>query len=187
VKLSCLQAETIKQISLDREQMWLAPLLSELGNIKNYSGAMQVNHDAAGFFYIKGQLDVTYDIACRECATVCAKFLSIPIQGTFRPSFHGVAPTDIQLSFDDLDVYFIDADDALDLGQLVFDSLQLELPSPFDQDAELNHLCSNCREHRTNHDTNLGLGFNPRPSSGDTGHEAESPLATKLKNLLQRS
>ncbi len=131
-------------------EKWIAPLVSEaMPSGESQSGKLYGNisfkKDAAGFVYAHGTIDFSSDMPCHHCGTAIPCKFQEKIKVSWRPPYETSAPRDIQLTADDLDVYFIE-NEQIDVSQLLHDTIQCALPDAATQAESESNYCLNCRD-----------------------------------------
>lgn len=184
MKLSLKSAESTKSIELNQSVSWLSPLLVDCGSEITASGSLALSFDSAGFFYARGNLTIDCLRPCASCSKSKQMHFDIPIEGVFRPAFEGHVPQDLLLKHDELDIYFID-DDAIDIGQLIYDAVQLALPGPFDTDLDLCDACVALDQSEVHDDTEKS-DRSGSPTVADSPSGSSSKLALQLAALMGR-
>jgi len=121
-----------KTLTLSGSESWLRAIAQSLLNSSTseahpITGQLTLRLDAAGFVYGIGELQHRTYQTCSRCRQEVEIPLDVAVSVRWRPPFEFNAPRELALSAEDLDDYFIEHD-AVDLEQLVIDSLQCALP-----------------------------------------------------------
>ena len=135
MRIPAHQIENDLTVTITGDEPWLVPIVASLSDIDRESktppritGTIKLRKDTAGFVHGKGVLKHSPSLVCGRCDDVLAWPIQADVNVSWRPAFESNAPHEINLTAEDLDVYFIE-DGAIDLSQLVNDCLHLAIPS----------------------------------------------------------
>lgn len=121
-----------KQIVFTGNEPWIEQIAKDLptrptATPRKITGMVELKMDSAGFVYGRGHIKHTPALSCSRCDHDIDWQINADINVSWRPPFESHAPRELSLSSEDLDVYFIE-DGAVDLEQLVNDTIQCALP-----------------------------------------------------------
>jgi len=130
MKIKVSNLKEPQELIISGQEPWLEALYAPFPHppAAPLTGQLRIRKDSAGFVYVTGDISCTPTLECSRCLSQMPWPVSTHIDACFRPGLSDVLrERDINLSRDDLDLYFIEAGE-VDLECLLNDCLQTAIP-----------------------------------------------------------